>query len=80
MRYHVQTGQVELTGAPEDEIPRVVNDQIAVDAARVEMTIEGSKMKATSGKAPVRTVMYPAEAGSQGRVDARRGSCSRTVR
>ena len=51
------------------EIPRVVNDQIAVDAARVEMTIEGSKMKATGGTAPVRTVMYPAKPGAK---DARR--------
>jgi LPS export ABC transporter protein LptC len=69
MRYQVRTGQVDLTGAPEGEIPRVVDDQIAVDAARVEMTIEGSKMKATSGKAPVRTVMYPPKPGSK---DARR--------
>ena len=28
-------------------LPRVVNDEIMVDAARVEMKIEGSKMKAT---------------------------------
>ena len=69
MRYQVQTGQVELTSAPGGEIPRVVNDQIAVDAARVDMTIEGSKMKATGEKAPVRTVMYPAKPGTK---DARR--------
>jgi LPS export ABC transporter protein LptC len=69
MRYQVQTGQVELTGVPDGEMPRVVNDQIAVDAARVDMTIEGSKMKATGAKAPVRTVMYPAKPGAK---DARR--------
>ena len=65
MRYNVQTGQVELTAAPGDNVPRVVNDQIAVDAERVEMTIEGSKMKAIGGSAPVRTVMRPAKPGTK---------------
>ncbi len=65
MRYHVTTGQVELSGASAAGVPHVVNDQIVVDAARVEMTIEGSKMKATGGlTTPVRTVMQPVKAGA----------------
>jgi lipopolysaccharide export system protein LptA len=69
MRYFVQTGQVELSGGQGGPLPRVVNEQLAVDAERVEMSIEGSKMKATGAKTPVRTVMLPAKAGAK---DARR--------
>lgn len=65
MRYHVTTGQVELTGTSPAGIPHVVNEQIVVDAARVEMSIEGSKMKAIGGATtPVRTVMQPVKAGA----------------
>jgi lipopolysaccharide export system protein LptA len=69
MRYEIQSGQVELTGVPGGVVPRVVNDQIHIDAARVEMTIEGSRMKAIGGAVPVRTVLQPAKAGAK---DARR--------
>ena len=65
MRYDIQTGQVELTGTPGGVLPRVVNERIAVDAARVEMTIEGSKMKATSGSKPVSTLLHPAKPGAK---------------
>ena len=65
MRYDIHTGQVELTGVPGGVLPRVVNERIAVDAARVEMTIEGSKMKAIGGPKPVSTVMQPAKPGSK---------------
>jgi lipopolysaccharide export system protein LptA len=41
-----------------------VNSQLTVDAERVEMSIEGSKMKATGPKTPVRTVMLPAKKGA----------------
>ena len=65
MRYNMATGQVELTGTSAAGIPHVVNEQIVVDAARVEMSIEGSKMKAVGGPtAPVRTVMQPVKAGA----------------
>ena len=66
MRYHVTTGQVELTGTSPAGVPHVVNEQIVVDAARVEMSIEGSKMKAMGGATtPVRTVMQPVKAGAK---------------
>jgi len=66
MRYHVTTGQVELTGTSPAGIPHVVNEQIVVDAARVEMSIEGSKMKAIGGAiTPVRTVMQPVKADAK---------------
>lgn len=66
MRYHVTTGQVELTGTSPAGIPHVVNEQIVVDAARVEMSIEGSKMKAIGGTiTPVRTVMQPVKADAK---------------
>jgi LPS export ABC transporter protein LptC len=68
MRYEMQTGQVTLTGAAGDPVPRVVNDQLHVDASLIEMNIEGSKLKA-SGTRPVQSVMVPAKPGSK---DARR--------
>ena len=34
MRYNMETGQVVLTGAPGDPVPRVVNEQIQVDSTR----------------------------------------------
>jgi LPS export ABC transporter protein LptC len=68
MRYEIQTGQVELTSAPGGALPRVENNELNVDAERVEMSIEGSKMKATGAKTPVRTVMLPAKGtGKAGR-------------
>ena len=37
MRYNMQTGQVVLTGAPGEPVPRVVNEQIQVDATKIDM-------------------------------------------
>ncbi|HKY19740.1 MAG TPA: LPS export ABC transporter periplasmic protein LptC, partial [Vicinamibacterales bacterium] len=66
MRYHIATGQVELTGTSAG-LPRVVNEQIEVDAARVEMSIEGSRMKATGAPTtPVQTVMKATKPGQPG--------------
>ena len=67
MRYHIETGQVELSGSAAGVLPRVVNEQITVDAKRVEMTIAGSKMRAIGDGVPVRTVMLPATPGSKDR-------------
>jgi LPS export ABC transporter protein LptC len=65
MLYRIESGQVELTGESGDGVPRVVNEQITVDAGRVEMTIEGSRMKAIGGPTPVRTVLQPAKPGAK---------------
>ena len=61
MRYQVVSGQAELTGTSAGT-PHVVNDQMVVDAPRVEMAIEGSRLRAIgSPGAPVRTVMQPSK-------------------
>ena len=65
MLYRIESGQVELTGESGDGVPRVVNEQITVDAGRVEMTIEGSRMKAIGGPTPVRTVLQAAKPGAK---------------
>ena len=65
MHYDIQSGQVDLTGSAVGPVPRVVNERISVDAARIEMTIGGSKMKATSGPKPVSTVMHPSKPGAK---------------
>jgi lipopolysaccharide export system protein LptA len=61
MRYQVANGQAELTGSSAGT-PHVVNDQMVVDAPRVEMAIEGSRLRAIGNAgAPVRTVMQPSK-------------------
>ena len=46
-------------------MPRVVNEQIQVDANDIEMNIEGSKIKATSVSKPVQSIMFPVKPGSK---------------
>jgi LPS export ABC transporter protein LptC/lipopolysaccharide transport protein LptA len=47
-RYNLDKGTLELSGAePGAMVPRVVNEQIAVDAAKIDVTLEGPKVKAT---------------------------------
>jgi LPS export ABC transporter protein LptC len=65
MRYEMKTGQVTLTGAAGDPVPRVVNEQLHVDASQIDMSIEGSKLKATGGTRPVQSLMVPAKAGAK---------------
>jgi LPS export ABC transporter protein LptC len=69
MRYEMQTGQVTLTGAAGEPVPRAVNEQIHVDASQIDMNIEGSRLKATGTTRPVQSVMVPAKPGAK---DARR--------
>jgi lipopolysaccharide transport protein LptA len=46
-RYAVRKGTLELTGSePGRRMPRVVNDQITVDAERIDVTLAGPKVKA----------------------------------
>jgi LPS export ABC transporter protein LptC len=65
MRYNMQTGQVALTGEAGQPVPRVVNEQMQVDANEIEMNVEGSKLKATSTSKPVQSIMFPVKPGSK---------------
>ena len=69
MRYNMDTGQISLTGAPGEPVPRVVNEQIQVDATNIDMNIEGSKMRAYGETRRVQFIMSPAKPGAK---DARR--------
>jgi lipopolysaccharide export system protein LptA len=63
VRYQVASGDVDLTGNIGNAVPHVASDQIIVDAAHIELTLEGPKMRATQS---VRTVMKAAKAGANG--------------
>ena len=65
MRYNMQTGQIVLKGEPGQPVPRVVNDQMQVDANEIEMNVEGSKLKATSVSKPVQSIMFPVKPESK---------------
>jgi LPS export ABC transporter protein LptC len=65
MRYNMETGQVSLTGVPGEPVPRAVNEQIQVDAANIDMNIEGSKMRAYGESRRVQSIMFPAKPGSK---------------
>src|SRR4029077_1572369 len=48
-RCDVATGTLELSGSePGAATPRVVNEQITVDAAKIDVTLDGPKVKATA--------------------------------
>jgi LPS export ABC transporter protein LptC len=64
MHYNIQTGQVALKGEPGQPVPRVVNDQMQVDANEIEMSVEGSTLKAVGVSKPVQSIMFPAKPGS----------------
>jgi lipopolysaccharide export system protein LptA len=56
-RYAIARGVVELTGSEPGSIaPHVINEQIAVDATRIEITLDGPLMKATG---TVKSVLQP---------------------
>jgi len=58
-RYDLEKGTLELSGAEAGAMaPRVVNDQIAVDAAKIDVTLAGPKVKATG---TVKSVLQPAK-------------------
>ena len=66
MRYNMETGQVALTGATGEPVPRVVNAQIQVDATNIDMNVEGSKMHAYGESRRVQSIMFPAKPGAKG--------------
>ena len=65
MRYNMETGQVVLTGAAGEPVPRVVNEQIQIDATNIDMNVEGSKMKAYGETRRVQSIMFPAKPGAK---------------
>jgi LPS export ABC transporter protein LptC len=65
MRYNMETGQIVLTGAPGEPVPRVVNEQIQIDATNIDMNVEGSKMKAYGETRRVQSIMFPAKPGAK---------------
>ena len=66
MRYNMDTGQVALTGAAGEPVPRVVNAQIQIDAPNIDMNVEGSKMRAYGESRRVQSIMFPAKPGATG--------------
>jgi LPS export ABC transporter protein LptC len=61
--YQVATGEVELTGKIGNAVPRVEDDRVKVDAARINMTLPGPKLHAENG---VTTLLKPAKPGAGG--------------
>src|SRR5262249_41789387 len=58
-RYDLAKGTLELTGSEPGRLaPRVVNDRIAIDATRLDVTLEGPKVKAV---AAVKSMLQPAK-------------------
>jgi LPS export ABC transporter protein LptC len=66
MRYNMDTGQISLTGSPGEPVPRVVNEQIQIDATNIDMNVEGSKMRAYGESRRVQSIMFPAKPGAKG--------------
>jgi LPS export ABC transporter protein LptC len=61
--YDIDNGTLALTGAePGALVPHVVNEQIAVDAVSIDVTLAGPKLKATGN---VRSELKPAASGDQ---------------
>ena len=66
-RYDLGAGTLELTGSePGAVVPRMVNDRIAIDAARIDVTLAGPKVKATGN---VKSVLQPAHRDAGGKSD-----------
>ena len=63
-RYSPEKGHLELSGTepPRNAVPHVDNEQIAIDAATIDVTLAGPKIVA-SGK--VRSVLQPAKKGQK---------------
>jgi lipopolysaccharide transport protein LptA len=61
-RYDLDRGTLQLSGSePGALVPRVVNERIAVDASKIDVTLEGPKVKATgSSSDKVKSVLQPA--------------------
>jgi lipopolysaccharide transport protein LptA len=71
-RYDVDKGTLELSGSePGATAPRVVNEQIAVDAAKIDVTLEGPKVNAAAtGSDKVKSVLQPSQKPGEKPADA----------
>ena len=69
-RYAIDRGVLELTGSePGSLTPHVVNEQLMVDAARIDITLEGPLLQASGS---VKSILQPAKSGdSAGRKEGR---------
>ncbi|HEY7290587.1 MAG TPA: LptA/OstA family protein [Vicinamibacterales bacterium] len=68
-RYDTVKGILELTGSePANATPRAVNDRMAVDATRIDIVLDGPKVKATGA---VKSTLQPAKDGGGGSGDAK---------
>ena len=66
-RYVLDQGTLELTGSePGSLTPHIVNDQIAIDAVRVDVTLEGPVVKAAG---TVKSVLQPKKPGAAAGAD-----------
>jgi LPS export ABC transporter protein LptC/lipopolysaccharide transport protein LptA len=67
-RYDVPKGTLELSGSePGATAPRVVNEQITVDAAKIDVTLDGPQVKAAAPtNQKVKSVLQPAQKGANG--------------
>jgi LPS export ABC transporter protein LptC/lipopolysaccharide transport protein LptA len=60
--YNLEKGTLELSGSdPGAEVPHVVNDQVAVDGVKIDVTLDGPRVRATG--APVKSVLQPPKKG-----------------
>jgi lipopolysaccharide transport protein LptA len=61
-RYDPDKGTLQLSGSEAGAlVPRVINEQIVVDAAKIDVTFEGPQVKATGSPADkVKSVLQPA--------------------
>lgn len=73
-RYGVEQGTLALSGSePGIPVPRVVNDQIAVDASTIDVVLDGPKVKAASGgTARVKSVLQPEQSPGNGEANGGR--------
>jgi lipopolysaccharide transport protein LptA len=60
-RYDVENGTLELSGSEAGALtPRVVNEQISVDAAKIDVTLDGPQVKATAPtNQKVKSILQP---------------------
>ncbi len=65
LHYDMQSGQVVLTGEAGQPVPRVVTDQMQVDANEIEMNVEGSRLKAKGVAKPVQSILFPVKPGAK---------------